>query len=367
MKIALVREKVHRYGGAEKNVVFLAEGLLKAGHEVHIFAAAWDDPVAGAVYHRVLSKTFLPFLKPLVFARRVAAALAKERPCLVFSFERIFSPDVYRAGDGCHIEWMRRLGGERGLIGKILIWLSPKHHVILYLERRLFADPKLRHVVTNSRMVKDEIIRNYGVPENRITVIYNGVEKVPGPASPETKAALRRELGFAPDDYLVLFVGSNFERKGLRYLIEAVKAVPQAKVIVVGKGDERAYRKIAQRNGVAGRVFFFGARKDVDRFYAAADIFVLPTLYDPFSNVTLEAMSHGLPVITTPDNGAAEVVQGGQEGVISHRLDIGAGLKTLSDRDVNEQMAKRAVVKATQFGSRSVIEKTLALFSVADS
>lgn len=364
MKIALIREKVNRYGGAEKNVWFLAKGLLDKGHNVHIFAAAWDNEIPGVVYHRIVYFKKIPFLKPLFFALKCGEMVAQEKFDIVQSFDRTFCQDVYRAGDGCHIEWMRRLGRERGLFGKILIWLNPKNIVQLSLEKKLLGDPRLKRVITNSEMVKKEIMRNYGLPAEKITVIYNGVETVHEPFPPDQKRELRKKYGFSEDDYLILFIGSNFERKGLKYLIESIKAIPKAQVIVVGRGDQRAYNQIALNHGVSGRIRFFGAQKNVDDFYRMSDIFVLPTLYDPFSNVTLEAMSYGLPVITTPDNGAAEIIEEGKAGFVVMPDKLQGNILLLRNKDLYPAYVNDARQTAGKYTVNKVVDATVDVYAL---
>jgi len=362
MKIALIREKVNRYGGAEKNVWFLANGLLGKGHDVHVFAAAWDNEIPGVTYHRVEYFRGISFLKPLFFALKCKELVDREKFDVVQSFDRTFCQDVYRAGDGCHIEWMRRLGRERGLFGKILIRLNPKNMVQLYLEKKLLRDPRLKRVITNSEMVKNEIVRNYGLPSGKIRVIYNGVEAFHEALSPDAKQTLRKAYGFVEEDLLILFVGSNFERKGLKYLIAGIAGLPGAKVIVVGRGDEHAYKTIAQSCGVADRISFFGVQKDLKDFYQMSDIFVLPTLYDPFSNVTLEAMNCGLPVITTPDNGAAEVILEGKSGYVVTTGGLADKMRLLADRGLRDTLGSHALSAVTEYSFERVLSGTIDLY-----
>jgi UDP-glucose:(heptosyl)LPS alpha-1,3-glucosyltransferase len=357
MKIALVREKVGRFGGAEKNVWFLAKGLVDKGHDIHVFAAAWEDEIPGATYHRVAYFKGITFLKPLFFALKCKRLIGRETFDVIHSFERTLRQDIYRAGDGCHLEWMRRLAKERGFIGGGLIWLNPKNMVQLCLERALLRDPRLKKVITNSEMVKNEIIRNYRLPPGMIAVIYNGVEPVRGPVCAGAKRELRQKYGFRQDEYLVLFVGSNYERKGLRFLIDGIRPIRDAKVVVVGKGDEKKYKRLAEGRGVGERIFFYGPQRKLADFYRMSDVFVLPTLYDPFSNVTLEAMSYGLPVITTPDNGAAEVV-GDEDGFVVAAHELTAPLASLKEGKTREVFAQHAVFAAERYTVGRVVDAT---------
>ena len=201
---------------------------------------------------------------------------------------------------------------------------SPFHRVMLLLERRLFTDPGLRRVIANSRQVQEEITRLYGVDPARLRVIYNGLDRQrfhPLPA--DAGAALRHRLGAPADGALVLFVGSGFERKGLTYLLQAFGSLKDkaSHLWVVGKGHIASYRRAAERLGVADRVKFWGPVKEAAPFYQAAAVLALPTLYDPCSNVVLEALACGLPAVTTAANGAAEFITPGANGAILARPD----------------------------------------------
>ena len=185
---------------------------------------------------------------------------------------------------------------------------------ILFIEKRLFKSIRLKAVIANSIMVKDDVIKHYDLPEDKIHVIYNGVDiKL---FNAKDLAVLREEyrktLGVEDGASIILFVGSGFERKGLSHVIEAVEKLKtkniRTNLLVVGKGRIEEYERLAKKLNVDKDIIFLGPKKDVRGYYAASDLFVLPTLYDPFSNATLEAMVCGLPVVTSKFNGASEVV-----------------------------------------------------------
>jgi UDP-glucose:(heptosyl)LPS alpha-1,3-glucosyltransferase len=134
----------------------------------------------------------------------------------------------------------------------------------------------------------------------------------------------------------VLFAGSGFERKGLAPALEAFAALGDrgSRLLVVGKGHTGPYRALAARLGVAERVAWLGPRPDIERWYAAADVCVLPTRYEPFGNVHLEALASGLVVVTSRRAGGSEVIQPGVNGaVIDPRdpRDVAAALQGVRD------------------------------------
>jgi UDP-glucose:(heptosyl)LPS alpha-1,3-glucosyltransferase len=247
------------------------------------------------------------------FARDVRQAVAREGFDLVQSHERIPGLPVYRAGDGVHRQWLairqRKHGFWRGLGDT----LSAQHRAVLRAERAMFTDPALRCVVCNSEMVRDEIVRHYGVAPDKLVVIRNGIDlqRFRPPTAQERQAA-RTGLAWPDAKRVFLFVGSGFERKGVEGAVRAFalrQLQREALLVVVGHDKHRTrYERLAAQLGVSEAVRFTGAQDDVLAYYWGADAFVLPTLYDPQSNAVLEAMACGLPAITTTGCGVAELL-----------------------------------------------------------
>ena len=312
MKLGLVRRGYSGSGGAERYLLRFAEALREAGHEPVLFASpewpaeAWDGEIVRVVGHG-----------PAAFAEGLRKTKPREHCDLLFSLERVWECDAYRAGDGVHQAWLeRRRAFEPAWKG----WFrgsQAKHREILELERAVFSGK--RRIIANSRMVAGEIARYYSVPESQIHVVHNGLPAasfLPPPAS--LRAESRAGLHLKEDDRAVLFAGSGWERKGLRFAMEAINRVPGAKLLVAGEG---------KRTGLpaSGQTQFLGTVKEVRPLMEAADIFLLPTIYDPFSNACLEAMAAGLPVITTSANGFSEVMRPGKDGeIVEYPSDIQA-------------------------------------------
>lgn len=318
MKLALIRQRYTGYGGAERYVSQLARRLMERGHEVHMLARAWDAAGdEGLVFHRIDSGGGPTAVRLRRFARNVAREVAAGGFDLVHSFERTYSQDVFRAGDGCHREWLVRRARVQGAWRGWLDRLNPRHRAFLDLEARMFADPRLKMVLVNSLRGRDEIMHHYGLPETKIRVLYNGLDRNrfhPGLRA-QHRADVRRELKLAGDEPVVLFVGSGFLRKGLGELIRALPGTA-GNLMVIGRDRFEPFDRLARRVGVSGRVITLGPRSDVERFYAAADVFCLPSWYEPFSNACLEAMAAGLPVVTSRETGAAEAIRDGVNGYV---------------------------------------------------
>jgi UDP-glucose:(heptosyl)LPS alpha-1,3-glucosyltransferase len=333
MKIALLRQRVTALGGAETTLGYLVRGLAAAGHVVTVYGTDRESEARAALGPKA-SYVRVPVWggrtpRLLSFALNSRRLLESSGSQVVFSLERVLNPQVYRAGDGCHREWLARRTPYLSKTARVAQTCNPFHRVMLLMERRLFAFPGLQRVIANSRQVKDEVIRHYGVEPDRIRVIYNGLDRQRfHPLEDAARAELRRRLGVPDDAALILFVGSGFERKGLAYLLQAFRRLKDkgAQLWVVGKGHMVPYQRAAERLGVAGLIKFWGPRRDIAPYYQAATVLALPTLYDPCSNVVLEALACGTPVITTAANGAAEFLGPGDNGAIIPRPDDIAGL-----------------------------------------
>lgn len=302
MKIGLVRRGYSRTGGAEMYLRRFAETAVAAGHEVILFAEQWPRADWPWAHVQVHSRS------PRQFAVSLHALRPRERCDFLFSLERIFSCDAYRAGDGVHAAWMDRRAEFEPFWKPWFRSFSAKHRQTLAIEKHLFSAKGAGFVIANSRMVKEDIEHHFDYPADQIAVVYNGVPAFAPP--PDARSATRRDLGLRDDQLALLFVGSGWERKGLRYAIDAVNALPKsARLFVVGRGSPRGLP-------TSRRTRFLGPMPEVARFLAAADVFILPTLYEPFSNACLEALAAGLPVITTQHNGFGEVITPGEEGEV---------------------------------------------------
>ena len=210
--------------------------------------------------------------------------------------------------------------------------------------------------MTNSELVKNHILGHYKIPASKIHVIHNAVDTARfNPAVKERyRRDIRREYGFRPNDLIILFVANDFELKRLAMVQNTLNLLKDAtvKLLVVGTGKKQSYLKQAKKKGISNQVFFLGHQKKVEKFFAGADLFVLPTRYDAFANVCLEAMACGLPVITTDTNGAAELVRDHENGYILKSADaeeLARIIKKFKPVLLRQQMGQKAAARAAEF------------------
>ncbi len=365
MRIAIIRKKYTFHGGAEGFSSSFIDNLAKAGHEIHMFAVKWQSSEAhGNIhFHKVPSITFISFLRDLTFAVSSYFLLKGQRRHfdIIQTHDKTLYQDIYRAGDGCHIEWLKQRWSRIGLAGKLSIALNPYHWLILALERIIMNGHKFKKIIAISEMVKKNIVDNYKVSPADIEVIYNGVdlEKFHPRNRKKYRMEIRQEYGLTDNDFVVLFVGSGFERKGIKYLIEAVESISQpVSIMIVGKGDAKKIRQ---------KIIFCGPQKDIHKYYAAADVFVFPTMYEPFGNVHLEALASGLPVITTKNSGASEIIKDGVHGFVVQWPEdikgIAGSIKALADnREQLRVMSNNARSLAEEFTFEKHIGRMTALY-----
>lgn len=357
MKIAIIRKKYTFHGGAESYINDLIKFLIAKGHEVYIYSIKWQKnpeklPITFKKIPTVSLNSFLRDLTFIIFGYFILKKESKNFD-IIQSHDKFLIQDIYRAGDGCHIQWLKERWRRVSLLKKASILLNPYHWLILLIERSIFRRKRFKKIVAISEMVKRNIVENYGVNPDDIVIIYNGInfEKFANLDKENYRNEIRKKFGIDNEEFVILFVGSGFERKGVKYLIEAAEKVEQPlTVLVVGKGDSKKYRKYIKKQ----KVIFCGPQKEIEKFYAAADLFVFPTIYEPFGLVVLEAMAAGLPVITTKLSGASEIIINGENGFVVEVPEdihkIGEHIITLlRDRALYQNMSNKAKITASKF------------------
>ncbi len=359
--IGFVRRGFSPGGGAESYLKRLARGVVEKGYTVRLYTAAKlspDDWSFGRVA-RLEAKA------PMAFANEIEKleARASRRPSIaesncdvLLSLERIWRADVYRAGDGVHRAWLQRRSQLGGLLQQFSNLLNRKHAAALALEESLFSNTGAGRVIANSKMVRDEIVQFYGFPKEKIDLIYNGVPIAAFQSNQERRAKTRATLGLGNEDCAILFAGTGWERKGLRFAINAIESSGrELRLLVAGRGDYKDFR--------SDRVKFLEIVDDMPALYGAADIFLLPTIYDPFSNACLEALASGLPIVTTRANGFAEIIESDVHGsILEDPRDTNAireALQFWSDRTQRERVRTENVALARQFDISSNVDRTL--------
>jgi UDP-glucose:(heptosyl)LPS alpha-1,3-glucosyltransferase len=338
-RIAFLRRRFSPTGGAERYLLRLASGLAAHGHQITLYCEDWSPRENPFQEVRKIDSN-----DPESFARKVIVQPMRERHDIVFSLERVPGCDIYRAGDGVHADWLAYRRAFHPVMGRFRTMIRSKNARMCELEAQVFAPGGVRRLICNSHFVADQIIHRFEFPPDRIDVIYNGVPYQQ--FSMGDRALGRRALQLHADDYVVLLVGAGSERKGHAIARDAMRRIKNkhAKLVIIDSPSPVAMPHV----------------------YAAADVFLLPTLYDPFANVTLEALAAGLPVITSAQNGASEIMEDDKTGYILPRADddklLVHILDYLADPIHRARFRQPAQALAQQYDLPKNLNATLAVF-----
>jgi len=364
-RIIFVRQQFSAFGGAELILDRLLAALAARGQAVALLGRAWPGR-ADIAFIRCDPPKISRAFRETLFARAACELVAREGAALVQAHERVPCCDIFRAGDGVHAAYLEQKARLQRIGGRIVDRLSLFHRNTLALERKLFASPRLSAVIVNSEMVADDVVRHYGLPPARIHFVPNGIDfaRFKLEAREEHRAATRARLGVALDRPVALFVGSGFERKGLRRAIRAAAACRDVELWVIGH-DRRpdAFAAEAARAGLADRFRLIGTGDPLP-YYAAADAFILPSFYDPFPSTIIEALACGLPVVTTTSCGARDVVQKLDRELVCDVLDddaLTAATRKALALATRPDTARRAHGLAEGFGIDVMVDRMMAV------
>jgi UDP-glucose:(heptosyl)LPS alpha-1,3-glucosyltransferase len=332
-----------------------AQCLRRAGLEVSIYASEMRAASAEWRVRQVGGRSPSRAINLIRFAFASPIAARHEGADLVLSFARTVGADVLRSGGGAHASYVRAAQQWRSRVSAAAMWVSPYHRAQMFIERRAMTHPGLKRVIAVSELVRGDIIREFNLPQDKAVTLYNGVDLdrfIPAGESAK-RGEIRLKLGIEPSVPIALFVGNGFARKGLGFLIDAWPRLKTAASLMVVGNDRAAaaYRQRASALGIERRVFFMGAQSRVESIFHAADVFALPSLFEPFGNAALEAMASGLPVLVSSRCGVVEILPDTMKRfVVSNPADpdeIGSKLDALIE--IRIEVARTARPAAEQF------------------
>jgi UDP-glucose:(heptosyl)LPS alpha-1,3-glucosyltransferase len=263
--------------------------------------------------------------------------------------------------------------GAARSIAKIFNRFNPKRQRFASIERALLAGNDRPFVVCLSEYIRREVRTYYTLDEADLVTLFNAVDlaRFDPKARPDERADMRKQLSLKPTHVAALMIAQDFERKGLREAILALAKVQNRplQLMVVGKQDATRYIDLAREVGVADRMIFCGPMDDVYAYYSAADFFVLPTKHDPCSLVVLEALAMGLPVISTKQNGATEVMENGVDGFIledASRVDeLADAMSRLCDSKLRTQMSAACLERRERLSFERHLEQLMRIYQSA--
>lgn len=307
----LLKSNVQSSGGLEKYASRIAQGFIDRGAEVKLLTKQ--------------TRGWPSFWRLEQFDRFTRDWLKEHPADIIFGMDRNRFQTHIRAGNGVHAAYLESRVQSEGIFKWLKCHLNPLHRTILSIEKTAFENPCLERLFTNSHMVRRQILERFRIDANKIQVIHNGVEwkemEKDFSLWPQKREEHLKSLSLSRDFFHLLFIGNGYLRKGLTQLLNALTQVPEIYLSVIGKDNQAsAYQHLVHRLGLADRVRFFGPATDIRPFYQYADALAIPSFYDPFANVTVEALAMGLFVISSKTNGGHEILTPEQGCVIEDLL-----------------------------------------------
>lgn len=364
--VTIVAHDLGAVGGMEHQLAELVLGLRRIGHEVTVIARTCVLPGdAGVHFHHVRGPR-----RPFALAYpwfMVAGSLAvrRRRRGVVQATGAI----VLNRIDAVAIHYCHQVGPANPSRSTALFrWHVRLASMLKRVGERVCLrvnDPAA--VVCVSEGVSEEIREHFPRLADRVLTIHNGVDTevfAPGRRREEASSS-RAALGFGEQQLVALFVGSEWERKGLEPVIRALATAPDWSLVVAGSGDEASYRALADGLGVGERVRFAGATSDIQRLYQMSNAFVLPSSYETFSLVTFEAAASGLPILATAVSGVRELLVDAHNGFLIDREPdlIGERLSRLSaDGALRRRLGDAARQSVLAFSWERMVREHHALY-----
>lgn len=373
LKIAILVRRFVTTGGMERYCVEVTRRLARH-HDVHVFAQEWSwEGPEKITFHKVPRYFIKPNYLNQLFFSLYTARIPDDSFDIIHSHERVTRFDTLTVHCPCFRTYIAE---EKSILKRAMILLSiamsPRKTSYLLHEKKQFAYNKKRMLIAVSDKVKDNVRDCYSLPGDFFGIAFPGVnpEVLKRSSNWDNAEKLRSRLGIPGNDTVILFVGTEFERKGLDALLKGFKKIsgPGLWLVVAGGGEKHArYNRMATEMGISGRVKFLGLVSDIETVYAASDIFILPTLSEPAGMAPVEAMAAGLPVIVSSSKyaGCAEQIKEGEALFLENPEDpdeISAALTELMDEKVRARFAEKGKRLAESLTWDRTTEETMAVY-----
>lgn len=367
IKIAFLKTRAHFKGGLEKYTLNLLQTFAEEKCQVTLLTTGTPLCIPGVNCISLGPDSRCTLYQLVHFDTLCQKWLQKNPQDIVFGMERTTQQTHYRAGNGVHAIYLERRKMVDTLWKRMTFPLNPLHQTLLSMEKMAFEDRNLKVLFTNSYMVKNEILKTYKTPPDKIEVIHNGVEWEKWSEEFE-KTFIYKKRG-APH---LLFVGNGYKRKGLSFLLQSLARLKNEdfRLTVIGKDkNPLRYVRLAEKLGIKKKIDFMGPQSDLLPFYRAADTLIIPSIYDPFANVTVEALAMGLYVLSSSYNGGQEILQEYSGTIIDDLLSpetFAHELKNVFNIPKTEERARkiRQSIKNLDFSKQlvKIVRKTLCTF-----
>jgi len=373
-RIAVVIPKYGLPGGAEGFAAELTGRIANDPRfEIHVFANRWIASSDRITFHKVPIIGFPRFLSSPSFAFFAGRKIAATGPfALIHTHDRIFKADIYTMHGVPHRWWIREVRKKR---------MSLFDRALAGVEDHLVRNGGCSRFLAVSGLVRDIFVDQYKIDKTLVDVIHPGIETAPYEQINRemSRREIRKRYNIKENETLILFVSMNFAIKGLDYILRGIGSLKKRnpgisiRLLVLGHGDEKHYRKLASELGIADLVIFTGTieRKSLPDFYLAGDLFAMLSRFDTFGMVVLEAMAAGLPVLISGRVGAKDLVTDGQNGFVIEDpadSDLVAGrIETMLSGEIQKKMRIAALETARENTWDAVVRKVIGIYEMIEA
>lgn len=385
MKIAFIVRHYNKTGGIARYTWELAEYCVAKGHEVHVFTASWEKEVhTNIIFHKIpiVTSSFLQRKKK--FAWNNILEVLSFAIFSLWHVQRNKFDIIHAQGDypgkvdvvtahSCHKAWLAYARQHtHSLVEKLKKseW-NPLHLIICTIEKLNYTKGRYKKIIAVSQNTLNEIYSCYHVPESESMSIPNGVDTAQfHPCNKKQwRTYIRNQYGLSEQDVVLIFVGHEFKRKGLDFVVNALAHFKNERIFlfVLGRDRIEPYYIQARKLGIGEKIIYIGFTSHTEQYYAASDIFVFPTAYEAFSLAISEAMASGLPVVTTRCAGAVEIVRNNENGFLleidkREENSVKALQFFIDNPEMRLQMGVRARKDIESFSWTNIAQRTEAVY-----
>ncbi|GJL83353.1 MAG: hypothetical protein DHS20C01_29870 [marine bacterium B5-7] len=346
MKLAFCLFKYFPYSGLSRDFLRILLEAKGRGHDVHVYVSQWQgDPPENIPVTVLPAYRWMNHAQNASFHRQLKKRLKEHEFDAVIGFNKMPDMDIYYGADFCYI-------GRAVPRYSPLYRLTPRFHHFFTFERAVFSTQKSTMILSLSEREKGVYQQFYGTPDNRFHILPPTLdENRRVPPNPElVRRSMRKTFGVDEDQFLLLFVGSGFKTKGLDRAIRALAELPEAirqgsKLVIVGQDNPANYQRLARKLKVDHQVSFLGGRTDIPEILAAGDLLVHPAYSENTGTILLEALTAGLPVLTTDVCGYAPHICRAEAGTVLR--------SPFTQDDLNERLSSMLTSTERQVWSRN--------------
>ena len=309
-KLAILLYRYFPYGGLQKDFLGITKELLARGHEIKVYTRSWEGDVPENLDVVELGeKGFSNYSKNKTYVSKAFSSLKSFFPDIVFGFNKMPGLDLYFAADTCF--------AKQSLKKSPLQKYTRRYRQSMEFEKEVFSRDSKSKILLLNEIQSQNFQDIYSTQLERLTLIPPGIEKN---WNLHESINITEKLNLPKNEKIILFVGSDFSRKGLDRAIFGIshllKQNISATLLVLGDDNKGPYDKIIKELSLNDRVIFLGPRKDVASFMKSSHLLVHPAREEAAGNIIIEALVSGLPSLVSSEVGFSTEVLKHKSGMV---------------------------------------------------